>query len=142
MTPHEVRTYMSQGWKIRKEIKTRMSVMEELRSMAEKATTAFTLTPSAPQGNSSRVESYAIRIVEMQQDANELMDQLLEVVTEIQKMISCVPDPVHRAILMDYHLRGIPLSTLEDKYHYSRTQLYVIRQNAYKLIASAYTIEH
>ena len=135
MSPYEVKAFMSQGWKIRREIKAKLNAMEELRSMAEKTTTSFSLTPSAPQGNSSRVESYAIRIVEMQQDMEEYVNQLYKVQTKVQKMINLASDPLQRAVLIDYHLNGKTCSMVAGDIGYSERQVWRIMNSAYEEIA-------
>lgn len=135
MTAYEVRAYMSQGWKIRREIKAKLNAMEELRSMAEKTTTSFSLTPSAPQGNSSRVESYAIRIVEMQKDMEESYAQLVEVQDNVQRLIELAPDPLQRAILTEYHLNGKTAEHTAEEIGYSLRQVFRIMNAAYDEIA-------
>ena len=135
MTAYEVRAYMSQGWKIRREIKAKLNAMEELRSMAEKTTTSFSLTPSAPQGNSSRVESFAIRIVEMQEDMEECVNQLVEIQSRTQHMIELASDPIQRAVLTEYHLNGKTAEHTAEEIGYSLRQVWRIMNTAYDEIA-------
>ena len=135
MTAYEVRAYMSQGGKIRREIKAKLNAMEELRSMAEKTTTSFSLTPSAPGGNSSRVESYAIRIIEMQEDMAESYAQLVEIQSKTQKMIELAPDPIQRAVLTEYHLNGKTAEHTAEEIGYSLRQVWRIMNSAYEEIA-------
>ena len=135
MTAYEVRAYMSQGWKIRKEIKAKLNAMEELRSMAEKTTTSFSLTPSAPQGNSSRVESFAIRIVEMQEDMEDCIKQLVEIQSRTQHMIELASDPIQRAILTEYHLNGKTCEAVAEEVGYSDRHIRYLMSKAYEEIA-------
>lgn len=135
MTAYEVRAYMSQGWKIRREIKAKLNAMEELRSMAEKTTTSFSLTPSAPGGNSSRVESYAIRIVEMQEDMEECLNQLVEIQSRTQHMIELASDPIQRAILTEYHLNGKTCEAVAEDVGYSDRHVRYLMSRAYEEIS-------
>ena len=135
MTAYEVRAYMSQGWKIRREIKAKLNAMEELRSMAEKTTTSFSLTPSAPGGNSSRVESYAIRIVEMQEDMEECLNQLVEIQSRTQHMIELASDPIQRAILTEYHLNGKTCESVAEEVGYSDRHVRYLMSRAYEEIS-------
>ena len=140
MTPYEVRTYMSQGWRIQKELQARYRKMEELRSMAEKTTASFSLTPSAPSGASSRVESYAIRIVEMQEDMEECVNQLWEVQRKVQQMIDLASDPLQKAVLIDYHLNGKTCAKVADDIGYSERQVWRIMSAAYEEIAEKLSV--
>lgn len=136
MTAYEVRAYMSQGWKIRREIKAKLNAMEELRSMAEKTTTSFSLTPSAPGGNSSRVESYAIRIVQMQEDMEDCVNQLWEIQRRVQQMIELAGDPIQRAILTEYHLNGKTCEAVAEEVGYSDRHVRYLMNKAYEEISN------
>lgn len=139
MTPYEVRSYMSQGWKIRKELRAKLNAMEELRSMAEKTTASFSLTPRASGDVSSRVESYAIRIVEMQEDMEESYIQLVEIQSKTQKMIELAEDPIQRAVLTEYHLNGKTAEQTAEEIGYSLRQIWRIMNSAYETISAKLT---
>lgn len=136
MTPYEVRAYMSQGWKIRKEIKAKLNAMEELRSMAEKTTASFSLTPHASGDVSSRVETYAIRIVAMQEDMEECVNQLWEIQRRVQQMIELAGDPIQRAILTEYHLNGKTCEAVAEEVGYSDRHVRYLMNKAYEEISS------
>lgn len=135
MSPYEVKAFMSRSWKLRGEIRARYQRLEELRSMAEKTTTSFSLTPSTPQGNISRVEAYAVRIVEMQEDMEECVNQLYEIQRKVQEMINLASDPLQRAVLIDYHLNGKTCSKVAGEIGYSERQVWRIMNAAYEEIA-------
>ena len=139
MTPYEVRSYMSQGWKIRKELRAKLNAMEELRSMAEKTTASFSLTPRASGDVSSRVESYAIRIVEMQEDMEDSYIQLVEIQSRTQKMIELAEDPIQRAVLTEYHLNGKTAEQTAEEIGYSLRQIWRIMNSAYETISAKLT---
>ena len=139
MTPYEVRSYMSQGWKIRKELRAKLNAMEELRSMAEKTTASFSLTPRVSGDVSSRVESYAIRIVEMQEDMEESYIQLVEIQSKTQKMIELAEDPIQRAVLTEYHLNGKTAEQTAEEIGYSLRQIWRIMNSAYETISAKLT---
>jgi DNA-directed RNA polymerase specialized sigma24 family protein len=130
---------MSQGWKIRKELGAKLNAMEELRSMAEKTTASFSLTPRASGDVSSRVESYAIRIVEMQEDMEESYIQLVEIQSKTQKMIELAEDPIQRAVLTEYHLNGKTAEQTAEEIGYSLRQIWRIMNSAYETISAKLT---
>lgn len=136
MTAYEVRAYMSQGWKIRREIKAKLNAMEELRSMAEKTTTSFSLTPRASGDVSSRVESYAIRIVQMQEDMEDCVNQLWEIQRRVQQMIELAGDPIQRAILTEYHLNGKTCEAVAEEVGYSDRHVRYLMNKAYEEISN------
>lgn len=139
MTAYEVRAYMSKAWKIDKELKAKYNALEEMRSMAEKATVSFSGMPGMPQGNSSRVEHYAIKLVEAQQDMEECVGNLLDIRSRIQKMIELAEDPLQRAALTEYHLNGRTAEQTADCVGYSLSQVWRLMNGAYERIAEKLT---
>lgn len=97
------------------------------------------LAPIRSSGVSSKPEDYAVRSFELQMDLEEDMNRLLIEMEEAEEMIRTLDDPLQRTILIDYHFNGIPLRKLEEKYHYSRQQIYNIRQAAYEKIGHYFT---
>lgn len=136
MTAHEVRKYMSQCWRIRKELHAKYTAISELRSMAEKMTSSFSQAPGGTPGNNSKVENYAIRIVEMQQDITEANHQLLEIIDRTKAMIEMAPDPLQRAVLTEYHLNGKTAEKTAEAIGYTPRQVWRVMNAAYEYIAA------
>lgn len=136
MNAIEVRQYMSEAWKIRKELRAKLNAMEELRSLAEKTTASYSLTPGGQSEGSSKVENYAIRIVEMQQDMDDCIDNLWKHQREVQRLIEMASDPIQRAILTEYHLNGKKCEVVADEVGYSDRHVRYLMDLAYKEIAS------
>lgn len=134
MTAFEVRSEMRKAYWIRREIKARVRRMGELRSMAEKITPTFSPTPGGG-GDGSRVEHYAVLIVEMQQDVEERTAELVKVEKSIQEWVELVDDPRARALLIDYHLNGLNAEEVGAVNGYERRQVFRILSEAYEEIA-------
>ena len=141
MTAFEVRSEMRKAYWIRREIKARVRRMEELRSMAEKITPTFSPVPGGG-GDGSRVEHYAILIVEMTQDLEERTAELLEVEKKIQGWIDYISDPRARAIAIDYHLNGLDIAAIGAMNGYERRQLFRLLSESYEEIAKHVTECH
>lgn len=136
MTAHEVRKYMSQCWRIRKELHAKYTAISELRSMAEKMTSSFSQAPGGTPGNNSKVENYAIRIIEMHQDISEANRQLLDVIDKTKAMIEMAPDPLQRAVLTEYHLNGKTAEKTAEAIGYTPRQVWRVMNAAYEYIAA------
>lgn len=135
MTAYEVRKKMSEAWKLKKEVMAKQEAMWELRSMAEKITTTFSPTPASPQGNSSRVENYAIRIVEMQGDMAESTEHLIDILREVMELIDMADEPIQRAALTYYHLNGHTAEQTASLIGYSVPQFWRILNEGYVSIS-------
>lgn len=135
MTPYEVKVFLSDSWRKRKELVARYESMLELRSLAEKMTTTFSPVPSAPQGNTSRVEHYAIRIVEMEQDLDEIFNEMDRLHKEAERLIDLVDETNKRQILTNYHLRGMKASQAAEEAGYSVRHLFRLLNESYEEIS-------
>lgn len=134
MTPYEVKQYMKQGWKLRIELVAKYESVYTLRSLAEKATSTFSPVPSSPSSE-SKVEHYAIRMVEMQMDIEECVDRIYEIQQKTLKMIELASDPLARAILTEYHINGKTLDATAEGIGYSTRQTINIMNKAYQEIS-------
>ena len=135
MNAIEVRRYMSQAWRIRIELKAAYASRVELRSMAEKMTASYSLTPGGPHEGSSKVENYALRLVELSDDIAESEGKLIEVLEETKRMISLAPDPLQRAVLTMYHIEGRTAEQTAYEVGYSLRQIWRVMNSAYEEIA-------
>lgn len=131
MTAYDVKHKMRQAYKLRKEIRAKQEAMQELRSVAEKVTASFSPAPAGGSNGSSRIENYAIRIVEMQGDLAEASDHLLDMLQEVMALIELAEDPIQRAALTQYHINGCTAEEAADRIGYSQTQFWRIVDNAY-----------
>lgn len=134
MTADEVRTYMKQCRRIKKEMVAKYNSLYELRSLAEKTTSTLTGMPSA-HGAESKVEHYAIRLVEMQMDIEECVDELSKVQQKTLHMIELASDPLARAILTEYHIVGKTADLVAESVGYGRAQVFRLMNKAYEEIA-------
>ena len=135
MTSKEVERRLSNVYWLKREILVKESRLAELKAMATHITAVISQTKTFSSSVTSKPENYAIRSYELTLDIEDDIRHLLQEEERATEMIQMLNDPMQRTILTDYHLNGIPLNKLEDKYHYSRTQIYNIRQSAYRRIA-------
>ena len=135
MTSKEVERKLSNVYWLKREILVKESRLAELKAMATHITAVISQTKTFSSNVTSKPENYAIRSYELTLDIEDDIRHLLQEEERATEMIQMLNDPMQRTILTDYHLNVIPLNKLEDKYHYSRSQIYNIRQNAYRIIA-------
>ena len=104
--------------------------------MAEKATASFSPAPSGAQGSgSSRVENYAIRIVELQEDLMDASEHLLDALQEVMALIELANEPIQRAALTQYHLNGKTAEESAAAINYSTSQFWRVVNEGYVAIA-------
>lgn len=134
MTEYEVKSYMSQCWRIKIEMRAKYTALLELRSQAENTSANLTGMPSS-HNEGSKVENYAIALVTMRDDLQECEDKLYKVQQQTLRMIELASDPLMRAMLTEYHINGKKLDATAESIGYSTRQTIRIMNRAYKEIA-------
>lgn len=122
--------YLGRAHSIKAEQQAIYRRMVELRARAESVSPAYSLTPKAPQNGDGKVARYATEIVMLQMDAEERAMDLLKAEKEIEDLILSVEPSKTRAILYDYYVNDLPISstneekrTLETIYNYTERYL-------------------
>lgn len=145
MTPKEVKDRLSKVYWLRKEVRAKERTLEEMKTRATHITANFSPAKTFSSNVTSKPENYAVHTYELTLDLDEDIERLNKEISIANGMIAIVKDSTARNILFAYHVQGMKLNLLEEIFHYSRTQLYVIRRNAYEEIAdfiNANTTEH
>lgn len=133
MTAKEVERKLSRMYWLKKEVKAKERKRKELLTQATHITADFSPTPSGGDPM-SKPERYAMETYDLLHDLDESYRILLQAQKECMELIELLDDPLLRAILIDYHFNGIKLSDIEIIYHYSRSQIWNLRQKAYQQI--------
>lgn len=84
--------YLRQAYMLDKVINSKMDSLTELRSLAEKASSVMTGLPGSPIKDNSKIENTIIKIMDAEQELNEIIDKLVDLKREISRCIDCVPN--------------------------------------------------
>lgn len=144
----ELMKFLGRSHAIRAELRAINRRMVELRSRAESVSPAYSLTPKAPQNGDGKVARYATEIVMLQMDAEERAMDLLKAEREIEDLILSVEPSKTRAILYDYYVNDLPISstneekrTLETIYNYTERYLkYLLHKGRIEILGIIYHV--
>jgi len=95
MTPKE---YLEQAIYLDQRINSKLTQVENLRSLANKVTTVYGDAPSGQHDN-SRLEKTIAKIIDLENDIDKDIDKLVDLKKEITETINQIPDLRHRTIL-------------------------------------------
>lgn len=135
MTAKQVESQLKRIYYLKKEIKARERMRDELMTQATHITSVLSQAKVFTDSGQSLPENYAVRSYELLQDLDELTGQLMNELNKGMKLIGSLSSPLERSILIDYHVNAMKLERICDKYHYSYRQIYNIRMAAYRKIA-------
>lgn len=96
MTPKE---YLEQAVYLDQRINSKLTQVENLRSLATKVTTVYSDAPANPAPDCQRLEKTIAKIIDLENDINNDIDRLVDLKKEITETINKIPDLRHRTIL-------------------------------------------
>lgn len=95
MTPKE---YLEQAVYLDQRINSKLTQVENLRSLAGRVTTTYNETPSGQHDN-NRLEKTIAKIIDLEKEIDSDIDRLVDLKKEITETINKIPDLRHRTIL-------------------------------------------
>ena len=126
--------YLSQTWRVNRLINTKLEQVQELRDLAEKASTTLSHSPPSGTRNVHSMEDVIVQLVDL---GNELKDDIAVLVNlkrEISAAIKSVANPDFRIVL---ELRYLAFKSWEEimaDMRYSRPHTYRLHERALKAI--------
>ncbi len=96
MTPKE---YLEQAYQIDNRIQSKLTQVENLRSLATKVTAAYGNNSYSPAPDCQRLEKTIAKIIDLENDIDKDIDRLVDLKKEITETINKIPDLRHRTIL-------------------------------------------
>ena len=135
LTADEVEKKLKRMYWMQMEEAAKERKLKEMETQATHITASFSATRTSNMPT-SKVENYAVNSYELVMDIEEMLQKLRKEQKECNELIELLDDPRLKAILTDYHCNGIKLSKIEKIYHYSRSQIHVLRKKAYQEISN------
>jgi len=91
--------YLSQARTIDQRLNSKLEQAKSLRSLAEIATTALSLTPHSGTRNVSEREGIIVRMLDLESGISADINELMDIRQEIMEIIQRVPVVEHRTLL-------------------------------------------
>ena len=116
---------LNKGFWINKQIDSKLRQMEELTSMAEKATTVISDTPRnpSPQKDTSDI---VVKIIGLKDEIEGEIDALIDLKRELKDYILKIDNPQHRLILELRHIELMTFQEIADELGYDVRQVHRI----------------
>ena len=130
LTPKQ---YLSQALAADKAINRKLDRLADLYAACTKSTSLLTLTPGGGHDDRAfehRVEKYLL----LRDEINADIDRLVDLKTEIMKVIDAVPDEDDRCVLEKHFLQGKSYSVIGLKMKYDKDYVYKKIKKALKKI--------
>lgn len=132
MTPKE---YLEQAIYLDQRINSKLTQVENLRSLATKVTTVYSDSPHSPAPDCQRLEKTIAKIVDLENDINKDIDTLVDLKKEITETINEIPDLRQRTILEMRYLSFRTWEQIAVDLNFSIQHTYRIHDEALKKIS-------
>ena len=125
--------YLSQALLADREINRKIDRLADLYAACTRSSSMLTLAPGGGHDSRSferRMEKYIL----LRDEINADIDALVDLKTEIMKVIDAVPDEDCRCVLEKYYLQGRTLRTIGEEIGYDKDYVYQLKRKALSMV--------
>ena len=122
--------YLSQARYIDQQINSKLEQVSSLRELAVKTSMPLNDMPGSPGRNTDRLENTIIKIVDMENQINEMIDHLVDLKIEITAVIQKVEDPEAGVLLEMRYLCFKQWDAIAVSMGYDIRHIYRLHQSA------------
>lgn len=94
-----VKEYLSQAYRIDQRINSKLEQVASLRDLSRKATATLSDMPHNPNKNVHSMEGIIVKIVDLENEINQDIDELVDLKREIVTIIKRIENPVYQTLL-------------------------------------------
>ena len=131
--------FLSQTWRINRQILAKLEQVRELRELATKASSTLSDTPFRGTQNAHRMEDIIAKILYLENETKSEIDELLTRKQNISSAIKGVSNPDHRILLERRYLAFKSWSEIAEDMRYSQDYIFTLHRKA--LFALSVTVK-
>lgn len=131
---NSAREYLGKVYRIDQRINAKLEQIEVLNTLATKATTTLTDMPRCKSRNESRKENTIIKIIDLQNEINDDIDELVDLKSEITKTIKKIGNLEYQMLLEYRYLCFRSWEQISVDLEYSIQHTFRLHGNALKEI--------
>lgn len=122
--------FLSQGYRLDQRINSKLDMLDSLNSLATKATSVLTGMPHSPNRNTSSLDDTICKIIDLQAEINEDIDNLIKIKRDISAAVAAVENPELRMILEKRYISNKTWSAIAVELNYNLRHLYRLHDTA------------
>ena len=122
--------YLNQGYRINEHIDAKIGQIAMLRELATKTNVTLSDMPGNPNRDNSRVEDTILRIIELENEINNSIDELVKLKREITEVVDAVDDSQERLVLNLRYLNFMTWEKIADKMECSVRNVHILHSKA------------
>ena len=122
--------FLNKGYKIDRRINAKLEQQANLRELASRTGAVISDMPRNPNKGRSRVEEIIVKIMTLEEEINEDIDELVSLKSDITKAIGTVDDPEESLLLTLRYLNYKTWEDIADELNCSVRKVHIVHSRA------------
>ena len=125
-----VKEYFNQAYQLDARINSKIEQVSRLHELATKATSTLSDMPGSATRNTHRMEDTIIKIIDLENEINKEIDRLVDLKTEMTRIISSVQNIEYQRLLELRYLCFRSWKQIADEMGYSKQHIFRLHNDA------------
>ena len=125
-----VKEYFNQAYQLDARINSKIEQVSRLHELATKATSTLSDMPGSATRNTHRMEDTIIKIIDLENEINKEIDRLVDLKTEMTRVISSVQNMEYQRLLELRYLCFRSWKQIADEMGYSKQHIFRLHNDA------------
>lgn len=129
-----VQEYLSQAFNIDNQINSKLTQISSLRELATKTNTPLSDMPGSPNCKTDKIEKAVIKMVDLENEINDMIDQLVDLKIELTHAIYEIKEMDCRTVLEMRYLCFKRWEEIAESMNYNIRRVYRLHKEGLKKI--------
>ena len=137
----KIKEYLGQAYRIDHRINSKLEQISALHDLATKASSTVSDMPGSPNRNIHKMEDVIVKIIALEEEVNQDIDELVNLKTDITHLIKTVENHEYQIILEQRYLCFKTWEQISVDMGYSIQHTFRLHDKALKALSENYEVE-
>lgn len=137
----KIKEYLGQAYRIDHRINSKLDQISALHDLATKASSTVSDMPGSPNRNIHKMEDVIVKIIALEEEVNQDIDELVDLKTDITHLIKTLENHEYQIILEQRYLCFKTWEQISVDLGYSIQHTFRLHDKALKALSENYEVE-
>ncbi len=137
----KIKEYLGQAYRIDHRINSKLDQISALHDLATKASSTVNDMPGSPNRNIHKMEDVIVKIIALEEEVNQDIDELVDLKTDITHLIKTLENHEYQIILEQRYLCFKTWEQISVDMGYSIQHTFRLHDKALKALSENYEVE-
>lgn len=137
----KIKEYLGQAYRIDHRINSKLDQISALHDLATKASSTVNDMPGSPNRNIHKMEDVIVKIIALEEEVNQDIDELVDLKTDITHLIKTLESHEYQIILEQRYLCFKTWEQISVDMGYSIQHTFRLHDKALKALSENYEVE-